>query len=158
MILQANHILGATALVLAALTASAHDFKVGAISIGHPHARATVAGQPTGGGFLKLDNKGGDDRLVSASATVSRAVEIHEMKMDGDMMRMRQVDGIALPAGKTVELQPGGYHIMFVGLKEPLKAGTKFPMKLRFEKAGEVEVMVNVEAPAAAAAASSHQH
>ena len=155
---QAKRILCGAALVLAALTVSAHDFKVGAIAIGHPHARATAAGQPTGGGFLTLANQGGDDRLMSASATVSRAVEIHEMKMEGDVMRMRQVDGIALPAGKTVALQPGGYHIMFVGLKAPLKAGARFPMKLRFEKAGEVEVMVNVEVPAAAEAASGHQH
>jgi periplasmic copper chaperone A len=158
MTLQARHLACGTALVLAALSLSARDFKAGAIAIGHPHARATAAGQPTGGGFLKLANQGGDDRLMSASATVSRAVEIHEMKMEGDVMRMRQVDGIALPAGKTVELKPGGYHIMFIGLKEPLKAGARFPMKLRFEKAGEVEVMVNVEAPAAAAAASVHQH
>ena len=156
MLLQAKHLACGTVLVLAALSVSARDFKVGAIAIGHPHARATAAGQPTGGGFLKLDNQGGDDRLMSASATVSRAVEIHEMKMEGDVMRMRQVDGIALPAGKTVALQPGGYHIMFVGLKEPLKAGARFPMKLRFEKAGEVEVMVDVEAPAAAA--TTHQH
>ena len=157
MTLHVKHLVCGAALALAILTASAHEFRAGAIAIGHPHARATVAGQSIGGGFLKLDNKGGDDRLMSASATVSSSVEIHEMKMEGDVMRMRQVDGIALPAGKTVELKPGGYHIMFIGLKVPLKAGVKFPMKLRFERAGEVEVMVNVEAPAAAAA-SGHQH
>jgi copper(I)-binding protein len=65
--------------------------------------------------------------------------------MVGDVMRMRQVEEIALPAGQTVELKPGGYHLMFVGLKAPLKAGDKFPLKLRFEKAGEVEVTVNVD-------------
>ena len=137
------------ALSLFALSASARDYKIGAIAIEHPYARATAAGQPTGGGFLKLDNQGAADRLVSASATVSGSVELHEMKMEGDVMRMRQVDGIALPAGKAVELRPGGFHVMFIGLKAPLKAGDQFPMKLKFEKAGEVEVMVNVEAAGA---------
>ena len=71
-------------------------------------------------------------------------------------MRMRQVDGVALPAGKTVELKPGGLHIMFVGLKAPLKAGDSFAMKLKFQKAGEVTVTVNIEAAGAAAAAMPH--
>ncbi|MBX3619719.1 MAG: copper chaperone PCu(A)C [Rhizobacter sp.] len=131
---------------LASIGAQAHEFKAGAIRIGHPYARATAAGQPTGGGFLTLDNTGSTpDRLLSASAEVSASVELHSMKMEGDVMRMRQVDGIELPAGKAVELKPGGLHIMFVGLKAPLKQGDKFPLKLSFEKAGEVTVTVNVE-------------
>ena len=155
-----KHLVFGAALLLAAGIAGAHEFKAGAVVIGHPYARATAAGQTVGGGFFKLENKGSADRLLSASAKVSGSVEIHEMKMEGDVMRMRQVDSIALPAGQTVELKPGGLHIMFIGLKAPLKAGARFPMTLRFEKAGEVEVMVNVEAPAAAAAsaASGHQH
>jgi periplasmic copper chaperone A len=136
-------------LSVAALGAHAHDFKLGAITIGHPYARATAAGQPTGGGFLKLDNGGADDRLVSASADVSKTVELHVMKMEGDVMQMRQVEAIELPAGKAVELKPGGLHIMFIGLKAPLKPGDTFPLKLRFEKAGEVTVQVNVEAAGA---------
>ena len=137
----------------------AHDFKAGAITIGHPYARATAAGQPTGGGYLSLDNKGRDDKLVSATAAVSASVELHSMSMEGDVMRMRQVDGIALPTGKKVELKPGGFHLMFVGLKAPLKAGDKFPMTLKFEKAGEVEVTVNVEAPKAVSdAPAEHKH
>ncbi len=151
----------AFALTLANTAATAHSFKLGPIDIGHPSARVTAAGQTIGGGYLKLVNGGADDRLLSATAGVSARVELHSMSMEGDVMRMRQVDAIALPAGKTVELKPGGLHIMFIGLKEPLKSGDKFPMKLRFEKAGEVEVMVNVEAPAAAGAASAapgHQH
>lgn len=134
---------------LSALAAQAHSFKLGAIDIGHPYARATVAGQPTGGGFLRLENRGGDDRLVAASAEVSKSVELHTMSMEGDVMRMRQVDAIELPAGKAVELKPGGLHIMFIGLKAPLKQGDKFPLKLKFEKAGEVTVQVNVEAAGA---------
>ncbi len=153
--MQVHTFLAAALLSFAAVATSAHDYKAGAIAIGHPYARATAAGQPTGGGFLKLSNGGADDKLLSATAAVSASVELHEMKMEGDVMRMRQVDGIALPAGKSVELRPGGFHIMFVGLKAPLKAGDKFPMKLKFEKAGEVEVMVNVEAPGAAGAADT---
>ena len=140
-------ILSVAALVFASAFAHAHSFKLGDIDIGHPYARVTAPGQPIGGGYLKLDNKGRDDKLLSARSAVSASVEIHSMSMEGDVMRMRQVDAIALPAGKTVELKPGGLHIMFVGLKAPLKAGDKFPMTLKFEKAGEVEVIVNVEAP-----------
>ncbi|MDB5818913.1 MAG: copper chaperone PCu(A)C [Rhizobacter sp.] len=143
------HRLAAFTLSLAAfagLNASAHDYKLGAIAIGHPWARSTSAGQATGGGYLKLDNQGAADRLLSASATVSEKVELHSMAMDGDVMRMRQVDGIDLPTGKPVELKPGGFHIMFVGLKAPLKDGDSFPLVLRFEKAGEVKVDVKIEA------------
>ena len=154
-----NHRLSALAglaLGLAALFADAHQFKLGAITIGHPYARATGAGQPTGGGYMSFANAGPADKLVAISADVSTSVELHSMTMEGDVMRMRQVDAIELAAGKTVELKPGGYHVMFVGLKAPLKAGDKFPVKLKFEKAGEVEVIVNVEAPAAAAAEHKH--
>ena len=157
--MKLNLILSTAALTLASAFAHAHSFKLGDIDIGHPYARVTAAGQPTGGGYLSLDNKGRDDKLVSATAAVSASVELHSMSMEGDVMRMRQVDGIALPTGKKVELKPGGFHLMFVGLKAPLKAGDKFPMKLKFEKAGEVEVMVNVEAPKAAGdAAAEHKH
>lgn len=151
-----SSVLCALALATAGLAAHAHEFKLGTITIGHPFARATVPGQPTGGGYLKLVNGGADDRLLSAQADVSKAVELHVMKMDGDVMRMRQVDDIALPAGQTVALEPGATHIMFVGLKAPLKAGDKFPMQLTFEKAGEVTVTVNVEAAAGAEAAHKH--
>ena len=142
-------LIGAAALALATFAAHAHEFKAGAITIGHPYARATAAGQPTGGGFMKLTNAGGNDKLLSVSAEVSKSVELHEMKMEGDVMKMRQVEGIELLAGTTVELKPGGYHMMFIGLKAPLKAGDKFPVKLKFEKAGLVTVDVNVEAPGA---------
>ncbi len=141
--------LAAAALGLAALASQAHSFKLGALTIGHPYARATVAGQPTGGGFLTIENRGADDRLLSVSAEVSTTVELHSMAMDGDVMRMRQVEALALPAGKAVELKPGGLHIMFIGLKAPLKEGDKFPLKLKFEKAGEVTVTVNVDAAGA---------
>jgi copper(I)-binding protein len=153
-------LLAALAFGIAAFTASAHEFKLGAITIGHPYARTTAPGQPTGGGFLKLINQGTNaDKLLSANADVSSRVELHTMRMEGDVMRMRQVEAIELPAGGTVELKPGGMHLMFIELKAPLKAGDKFPVVLRFEKAGEVTVTVNVEAPKAdAAPAHEHKH
>jgi len=144
----------AATLLVASATAGAHQYQLGAITIQHPHARATVPGQPTGGAFMVLVNKGAADRLLGASADVARSTEIHEMKMENDVMRMRQVDAVELGAGQTVELKAGGYHVMFVGLKEPLKAGERFPVKLKFEKAGEVTVEVTVDAPGAAMAAS----
>ena len=135
-----------SALALGALAAVALEYKAGAISVVDPHARATAAGQPTGGAFMKLVNRGGADRLVSVSADVSKSVELHTMTMEGDVMRMHQVDAIELPAGQAVDLAPGAYHVMFVGLKAPLKAGASFPLTLKFAKAGTVTVAVKIDA------------
>ncbi len=151
MAMKIQTILASLVLVVAHTAAQPQEFKLGPIAVVQPHARATVAGQAAGGGFLKLENKGADDRLLSASAGVSRTVELHSMSMDGDVMRMRQVDAIVLPAGKTVELKPGGLHLMFMGLKAPLRAGETFPLTLKFEKAGEVTVQVKIEAAGAGA-------
>ena len=152
----------AALLALAALFASsarAHDYAQGAIRIEHPYARATAGGQRTGGAYLALVNGGAaGDRLVAASTEVAAATELHEMRMEGDVMRMRQLDAIELPAASRVELAPGRLHLMLVGLKSPLKAGDRFPMTLRFEKAGELTVQVHVEAPAAAAASRPAPH
>lgn len=154
-----SRFLAPIAFVLALLPtlASAHGFQLGAIEIGHPWARSTAPGQAAGGGFLKLKNGGATaDRLVAASAAVADRVELHSMKMEGDVMRMRQVDGIDLPAGGSVALEPGGLHLMFLGLKQPLAAGSRFPLKLQFEKAGEVTVEVHVEAAGAAPRKDGH--
>jgi copper(I)-binding protein len=153
-----RHLLAAALLLAAAMPATAHDFKAGPITIGHPWARPTAAGQPVGGGFMKFSNAGAADRLVAVSAGVSATVELHTMRMEGDVMRMRQVDAIELPAGGSVELKPGGLHLMFIGLKQPLKAGETFPATLRFEKAGEVVVQFKVETPTGAAPAPAHSH
>ena len=143
-----NALRGAAIGVLFALTAlaRAHDFTLGALTIGHPYARATAPGQPVGGAFMKIANAGADDRLLSVRSAAAGSVELHMMAMKGDVMQMRQVDGIDLRAGETVELKPGGYHVMLVGLKGPLTAGSSFPATLKFAKAGEVTVQVNVEA------------
>jgi periplasmic copper chaperone A len=148
----------ASMLAVVAIAVSAHNYTVGTIDIGHPNARPTRAGQVVGGGYLQLTNRGAADRLVSASAAeVAASVEMHSMSMDGDVMRMRQLDAIELPAGQTVELKSGGYHLMLIGLKAPLTLGGKSPMTLTFEKAGAVVVTVNIEEakPAAAAAGSA---
>ncbi len=151
-------IAGAT-LALAALSAVAHSFKLGEIDIGHPYARPTREGQMVGAGYLKLANKGPVDRLVSATSPAAGSVEIHSMSMEGDVMKMRQIDAIEIATGQTVELKPGGYHLMLMGLKAPLKVGEKFPLTLKFEKSGEVVVTVNVEEPKSKSEATgAHKH
>lgn len=156
----------AAALLLAG-SAHAHDYTLGVLKITHPWTRATPPGAAVGGGFMKIENAGPADRLISAQAGVSNVVELHTMMMEGNVMRMNKLErGIDLPGGKSVTLQPGGLHIMFIELKAPLKEGEKFPLKLKFEKAGEitVEVLVQGLGTAAPTAASSpamghaHQH
>ena len=136
----------------AASCANAQEFKHGDLTVARPYARATVPGQAAGGGYLTLHNKGPSDRLIAASTPVSNTVELHSMTMEGDIMRMRQLDAIDLPSGQTVELKPGGMHLMLMGLKAPLKPGDSVVLKLRFEKAGEVTVQAKVRA----ANASTH--
>ncbi len=152
----------AVALALAAPLSQAHGYEAGSLYIGHPWARPTVVGQKTGGGYLKLDNRGTqEDRLLGASAEgVAGSVEMHSMTMEGDVMRMRKLRHVALPPGAAVAFEPGGYHLMLMGLKAPLLVGSKFPLKLKFQRAGEVTVQVNVEPPkpAPAASASAHHH
>jgi len=96
------------------------------------------------GGFLKIENKGGADKLLAASSSVSKTMELHTMTMDGNIMRMREVKAIDVPANGMVELRPGGLHLMFMDLNEQLKPGSTFKVKLKFEKAGEVEVPFKV--------------
>ena len=117
-------------------------------------ARATVPGQKATGAFMKLTAKDGS-KLVSASSPAAGVTEVHEMKMEGDVMKMAELkDGLEIPAGAKVELKPGGFHIMFMGLKEGIKEGDAVKVKLVFEKAGEVEV----EMPAQAADAKAMHH
>lgn len=144
-----------------ATAASAHDYQLGSLKIGHPWARPTVAGQGTGGAYLSVANQGGAaDKLLGARMPAAERVEVHEMHMDGDVMRMREVGTLALPAGHSVKLEPGGLHLMLLGLKAPLKIGDKLPLVLRFEKAGEIEVMLQVETKPAegGAAPAEHKH
>nr|WP_237182563.1 copper chaperone PCu(A)C [Roseomonas marmotae] len=137
--------LGAGCLALP-IPALAHSYKAGEIEIAHPWSRAAPAGI-TGAGYMTLTNKGGTaDRLVGARAVIARTVEIHTHSMEGGVMRMRPVPGIDLPPGASVTLQPGGLHIMLIGLKQPLVKDSRVPLTLVFEKAGEVPVELAVEA------------
>lgn len=152
--------------VCASFTAVAHGFNVGELEIAHPYAIATVQGQSVGGVFFKhIANKGDKaDRLISATvaSTVADKTELHTMGTENDVMRMRQVTAIDLPAKTTVPMTRGlkkdGYHVMLMGLRAQLKVGDKFPVKLKFERAGEVEVVANVEALKAESAAKVHKH
>lgn len=148
----------ATAALLAATAARAHEFQLGALKIGHPWARATLPGQSAGGAYFSVQNGGpAADRLLGGSTPAAARVEVHEMRMDGDVMRMREMTALDMPVGKLVTLAPGGLHLMLLGLKAPLKVGDKLPLKLRFEKAGEIEVMLHVENQPAAHA-DAHKH
>jgi copper(I)-binding protein len=122
------------------------------IKVDKPWARATPAGASVGGGYATLRNTGTTaDRLVGASSPVSARTEMHEMTMVGNIMKMREVKGIEVPANGAIELKPGSYHLMFIELKAPLKQGEKVPVTLKFEKAGDVKVELAVEAMGAAA-------
>ncbi|TXI11151.1 MAG: copper chaperone PCu(A)C [Rhizobium sp.] len=122
--------------------AAADDVKIGSLVISAPYVRAMVPGAPVGGGYLTITNTGNtDDRLVSASSPRAATVQIHEMKMDNDVMVMRELaDGLPIPAGKAVELKPGGYHVMFMKVAEPFLQGQIVRATLTFERAGSVDV------------------
>ena len=140
-------------LAVLAVPAGAQDYKVGALEITRPWTRATPATAQAGGGFLTVTNKGTTpDRLIAARSTVSDRVEVHEMRMDGNVMKMRELEkGLEIPAGATVMLKPGGYHIMFMGLKAPFSKDTKVPVTLVFENAGSLDIVLDVEALGAGA-------
>ncbi|WP_246184794.1 copper chaperone PCu(A)C [Paracoccus aestuariivivens] len=125
---------------------AAAEITVGDLKISSPFSRATPPGAPVGGGFLTVANGGSaDDRLVSASSPAAEKVEIHEMAMEGDVMKMRQLpDGLPIPAGTSVDLKPGGFHLMLMGLKQPLIEGESVPLTLEFEKAGKVDLSLQV--------------
>jgi copper(I)-binding protein len=127
--------------------AFAHDYKLGALEISEPWTRATASTAPTAGGFLTITNKGTTpDRLVAVRSAAAAKVQVHEMKMDGNIMRMRALEhGLDIPAGGTVKLAPGGFHLMMMGLKRPLKKGTEVPVTLVFEKAGSIDIELDVE-------------
>ncbi len=147
------------AIVLSTLGAAPALRAQPAVKVEGAWARPTVQGQAAGGGFLKITGGAAADKLVAASAGVSRTVELHSMVMEGDVMRMREIGTIDVPAGKTVELKPGGLHVMFIGIHKPLKVGDSFPLSLRFEKAGEVKVEMKVMTQAAGGAAEPmHKH
>lgn len=147
--IKRNHAILVLAAALAAPLALgqalAQTAKVGDVVLDGAWVRATVPGQKVAGGFVKIDNKGGADKLLSARADVGAATELHTMTMEGGTMRMRKVDAIDLPAKAVTELKPGGLHLMFIDLKRQLAVGDTVPVTLKFEKAGEVKVDFRVQ-------------
>lgn len=127
--------------------ALADEIKAGDLVITQAWSRATPKGAKIGGAYLTIENKGSTaDRLVGGSADAAGKVEIHEMTMTNGVMKMRPVEkGLEIDPGKTVKLSPGGYHMMLMDLKTPLKQGDKLPITLEFEKAGKVTVSFDVE-------------
>ena len=125
-------------------------------------ARASVSGQKATGAFMRLTAPQ-SLRLVSAQSPVAGVTELHEMKMDGDVMKMRAVPVLPLPAGQTVELKPGGYHVMLMDLKMPLVQGTSVPLTLVFQDAQGTEFRQELQVPVASRAMSAtpapaHKH
>ena len=150
--MKLSYSLAAATLLLSAGIASAHDFKAGPLKIGHPWSRATPAGAKVGGGYLSIENTGTTaDRLVSVSVPFAARSEIHEMAVKDGIMTMRPLDkGVEVPAGAKVEFKPGGYHIMFMGLKAPIAKDSQIPVTLVFEKAGSIDIELKAEAIGAA--------
>jgi copper(I)-binding protein len=136
------------ALLLTCLAGSAfaHDYKVGPLVIDHPWSRATPKGATVAGGYLKITNTGTTpDRFVSGASDASKRFEVHEMSMDGGVMKMRELkNGLEIAPGATVELKPGSYHVMFVDVAKPFAKGDRVKATLAFEKAGKVDVEFDV--------------
>jgi copper(I)-binding protein len=128
------------------------------ISVTDAWARATMPGQKVSGAYMQL-RADADARLVGASSPVVPRVEVHEMKMDGDVMRMREVKAVELPKGKTVSLEPGGFHIMLMNLPQPISAGEMIPLTLVVESGGKRQtVEVQAEARAPMGSGAMHHH
>ena len=135
----------AVALIAMALPAFAQGAN---ITVEKPYARATPGGAQNGAAYMMIANKASTpDRLVGAASDVAAQAQVHEMSMDNGVMKMRELtDGLAIPAGGSVTLKPGSYHVMLLGLKKPLVAGDSIPLTLKFEKAGNISITVPVKA------------
>jgi len=138
----------AFAVTLLAAPLSAETITSGNLVITQPWSRATPSGAKVAGGYLAIENKGSvSDRLLSASTTAAKKLEIHEMSMNDGVMTMRQVEnGLAIEPGGILKLAPGGMHLMFVELKAPLRQREQVPVTLKFERAGEVRTLFDVQA------------
>src|SRR6202045_1876900 len=132
---------------LFAAPALAEEIKAGDLVISQAWSRATPGGAKVAGGYLTIENKGtAPDRLVGGSADIADKVQVHEMATNNGVMTMRPLDkGLSIEPGRTVKLAPGGYHLMLLDLKSPLKQGDKVPVTLEFEKAGKVKLSLDVQ-------------
>lgn len=149
---------------LFATMAQAHEYKLGDLHIDHPYSRAAPPTAHVGAGYMTLKNHGDQSvRLIGASVAFAEQVEIHLMSHKDGMMKMQKVEGgLQIPAGEEVKLAPGGYHLMFINLQQPLKAGDKHDAVLEFDS-GKVDVVFNVESMTEAmqsdgSGQQAHQH
>lgn len=148
--------MAATVFAALPMLASAHDYKAGDLQIAHPMAYETPPSARTGGGYLTITNDGDEaDALIGVKADFPK-VMIHQSAEKDGIATMRHVERLEIPPGKTVELAPGSYHVMFMGLSEQLAAGSEFPATLVFETAGEVPIVFHVEKRGEGAGAHSH--
>ena len=131
----------------------------GDIEVKAPWTRATVAGASVAAGYLAIENKGAEaDRLTGTSTAAAEKVEIHEMRMDGDIMKMRALpEGVEIKPGETVTLKPGGAHLMILGLKQRLLPGATVPVTLSFARAGQIAVVLPVQSVGAIAPAPASE-
>lgn len=137
-------ILAALALFHAAVPAQ--EFTVGNVTIVEPWSRALPPNAPNGAAYFRVENRGGEsDRIVSARTDIAESVEIHTHEMDGGMMKMRRVESVEVPAGGEARFKPHGLHLMLFGLKEPLAGGTSYALTVVLEKAGELDVSVDIK-------------
>ena len=148
------------ATIVISISSHAIAEQAGNLHIDRSYARATMPGQTSGGAYLTIENKGKDaDKLMSVSSPAAKSVEIHTMSMDGNVMKMREVPNIEIKPGAKVTMKPGdGYHIMLIGLRQPLKAGDKIPLTLTFERSGKAEVSALVEEKDSKAAKGKMMH
>lgn len=152
-------VLAALAAVLATAPATAADYKLGDLTISHPWSRQTAKTAMTGAGYLEVANAGAQaDRLVAVACDCAELVQVHEMKMTGGVMNMQEVaGGLEIPPGETVTLGPGGYHVMFMRLKQPFRVGETVRATLTFERAGAVEVEFDIQPLRGKKAAGGHK-
>lgn len=141
-----------------AAPALAHDYMQGDIHIMKPWSRPLPPVSANGAAYMTLVNKGNTpDKLVSVSTPMAMKAELHTHTMEGGMMKMRRVDAIEIVPGKQSVLEPGGHHVMMMGLKEPLVEGKSYPLTLTFERAGTVEVTVRIFEPGESEGGMKHE-
>lgn len=153
-------VIGLATALSAAGPVRAHDYRAGALAIAHPWSRATPSGAQVGAAYMTITNRGPEpDRLLGGSTPAAGRVEVHEMRMEGDVMRMRALaGGLEIAPGDSVGITPGGYHLMLTPLKTPLRQGERVPLTLEFAKAGKVEVELVVMGVGAKGAADHPDH
>jgi copper(I)-binding protein len=139
--------------------ATAETYSAGGLQIVNPWTRATPGGATVGAGYLAITNKGPEpDRLIGGSVAAAARIELHTMTMENGIAKMRPLPSLEIKPGATVEFTPGGMHMMFVGLKQPLKQGQTLKGTLVFEKAGSVPIEFTVQGIGAPAPSGGHQH